>query len=47
MLSNEGSDYGALGPDAARDWAAEHDIPFLEGPDVAALLGFKKASPEA
>jgi len=47
MLSNEGSDYGALGPDAARAWAAEHDIPFLEGPDVAALLGFERASPEA
>jgi 3,4-dihydroxy-2-butanone 4-phosphate synthase len=47
MLSNEGSEYGALGPDAARAWAEQHDIPFLEGPDIAALLGFGSSSPEA
>eukprot|EP00877_Chromochloris_zofingiensis_P001743 jgi/Chrzof1/1156/Cz01g42190.t1 len=34
MLSNSGDDYGALGPDAAREWAMSHGVPFLEGPEI-------------
>ncbi|KAG0587456.1 hypothetical protein KC19_2G165300 [Ceratodon purpureus] len=34
MLSNEGEDFGALRPAAARTWAAQHDIPFLTGSSI-------------
>lgn len=31
MLSNEGEDFGALRPAAARTWAAQHGVPFITG----------------
>ena len=34
MLCNEGVDFGALPPAAARTWAAHHGIPFLTGSSI-------------
>lgn len=38
MLSNDGDDFGALKPDAARAWAARHDVPFITGAAIAKAL---------
>jgi 3,4-dihydroxy 2-butanone 4-phosphate synthase len=39
MLQNEGSEYGALPPAAAADWASANGVPFLDGPEILRALG--------
>eukprot|EP00897_Mesotaenium_endlicherianum_P008570 jgi/Mesen1/7741/ME000407S06966 len=34
MLSNDGDDFGALPPHAARKWASKNGVPFLTGKDI-------------
>lgn len=47
MLSNDGDDYGALGPDAAKAWADKQGVPFLEGPELVEHVLGKAANGSA
>ncbi|CAG9463737.1 unnamed protein product [Pedinophyceae sp. YPF-701] len=41
LCNDEGDNYGPLPPDAAMAWGAAHGVPFLTGPEIAAVLGFE------